>query len=79
MYWSKGDDYLQARKPFIPLPSTVLSDDELYFFLQYEYIEQRVDHFREYYKDRVGSSIPPGVSLIGTPGIGELVPIYLFS
>lgn len=79
MYWSKGDDYLQSRKPHIPLPSKVLSGHGLYCFLQYAYMEQRIDNFRRLHTDRVGEGIPPGLSLIGTPGIGELVPIHLFS
>lgn len=79
MYWSKGDDYLQSRRPHIPLPPNVLPDRELYCFHQYSYMVERIDSFRTFYKDRVSSRTPPGLSLIGTPGIGELVPTHLFS
>jgi hypothetical protein len=82
MYWDKGDQYLNSCKPFIPLPPDVVLDDELYFS-QCSYTEQRIDNFRKNYRDEIISKgwrcgIPPGLALIGTPGIGELVPIHFF-
>ena len=81
MYWGKGDRYLNNAKPFIPLPFEVIPDDILYCFRQYSYMEQRIDAFRKHHEDRItpeGSGIPPGIALIGSPGIGELVLFHLF-
>ena len=80
MYRGKGSRYLKNAKPFIPLPFEVIQGDELHCFCQYTYMEQRIDAFRGYHKQMissVGSGIPPGVAIIGSPGIGELVLFHL--
>ena len=79
MYWGKGNRYLKHAKPFIPLPLKLIPGDKLYCFGQYSYMEQRIDAFREYHRiTSGGSGIPPGLALIGSPGIGELVLSHLF-
>ena len=49
----------------------------LYCFRQYTYMEARIKAFRDRFKKRE-SIVPPGIGLIGTPGIGKLIPIRLF-
>src|SRR5258706_3252257 len=76
MYWNKGNRNLKTHRPFIPLPLQMIPGDELYCFRQYSYMERRVDAFREHHKN---SGIPPGLAIIGTPGIGELIPFHLLT
>lgn len=71
MYWGKLD---QPHEDFIRLPHRLAVDDRLYIFSQYLYIEPRIEAFRT---ANMHHEIPPGLALIGTPGIGELVPIHL--
>lgn len=81
MYWDKGNRCLRNHKPFIHFPPDVFPDDELYCFRQYSYLEHRIDAFRKHHKDIItskGSGLLPGLALIGTPGIGELVTFHLF-
>jgi hypothetical protein len=44
----------------------------LYFFGQYEYMVQRIDAFRAHY-EQCAEPAPPGIAVIGTPGIGKSV------
>jgi hypothetical protein len=77
LYWGKIDQEL-IPDTFVQLPTKVLSNDELYIFSQYSYMEQRVDSFREVCREKRDKAYaPPGLALIGTPGVGELVPIHL--
>ena len=86
MYWGKGNNkYLKNAKPCIPLPlELILGGDDLYCFVSastYSYMEGRIDAFREHHMHRItskGSGMPPGLALIGNPGIGELVLFHLF-
>jgi hypothetical protein len=75
-YWGTGDKHLENQGQIIPLPPDVVEDDKLFVFDQYEYITKRVDAFREKYGNT--NKRPPGLALIGTPGIGELVHTHIF-
>jgi len=77
MYWGKGDEHLKKYEPFLPFPSDVVLDDKIYVSNQYKYTKERIDHFRNVFKDMKG--LPPGLALIGSPGIGELVNTHLFT
>lgn len=77
LYWGKPHEYTGGSEPFIPVPPGVVSmGTNLYYFRQYIYMEDRIKAFRDRFKKHQG--IPPGVGLIGTPGIGKPVPIHLF-
>jgi hypothetical protein len=75
MYWDKADiDF--PKSGFLPVPSKLLQDAGLYIFDQYSFTMQRIDCFRQKHNDP--NSLPPGLAIVGTPGIGELFPIHLF-
>jgi len=75
LYWNKGVHHLENLLPFIPVPPEFVPSKALYVFEQYVYTEQRIDKFRE---ERMPTTRPPGLALIGSPGIGELFDIHLF-
>jgi len=76
MYWGKKDEHLKKCEPFLPFPEDVVLGNELYVFSQYTYIIKRIDDFRKGHEHWAGR--PPGLALIGSPGIGELITIHLF-
>ena len=69
LYWDKGDHHLEQPPRFIPVPLGIFPSGKLYVFGQYTYTKLRIDTFRE---KRVDAEVPPGLALIGSPGIGEL-------
>jgi len=76
MYWEKTEEHLKECEPVLPFPKHIVPGDELYVFSQYTYIIERIDAFRKLHEEK--KERPPGLALIGTPGIGELITIHLF-
>jgi len=74
-YWNNVGS-LKNQGSFITLPPNIVPSNSLYIFNQYEYMTKRVDALRKSYQNAQWG--PPGLAVIGTPGIGELVPIHLF-
>jgi len=75
-YWGTGLASLKSTRPFVHLPSLDnMTLGRVYFFKQYEYMEERVGAFRENWAKRGSTEapLPPGVALLGNPGIGKLV------
>jgi hypothetical protein len=76
MYWEKGDEHLMNCESCIPLPSDLVPESKVYVFHQYSFAMQRINDFRRKHNDT--TYLPPGLALVGSPGIGEQVPIHLF-
>jgi len=67
---------LKYTRPFVDLPSLGNeTQGRVYFFKQYEYMEERVGAFRENWTKGGPDGVPllRGVALLGNPGIGKLV------
>jgi len=65
-YWGKGkDNVVKNNNEFRPQSPGLFP---LYLFGQYNYILNRIESFRSLSQK---AKTPPGVAIIGTPGIGE--------
>lgn len=65
-YWGKGIHNIVENGKEFRLKSPELPP--LYIFDQYNYMRERIDFFRSQPQNTI---IPPGVAIVGTPGIGE--------